>query len=156
MEEAYRDLASQLSYQPNENIIVILYTQRSLLTSRKRRPGGAINDGKLRIPIGGVTVMNPQLERILKHELTHSFLRLWRAAAARPGSTRAWRNSWSRAAQTHMRSLWQLFSSNEEKFPFPCWNIPSSAFPTCRHRLHTQSLCPEWSTCATDTAWLKS
>src|SRR4029077_20835934 len=30
---------------------------------------------KLRIPIRGVTVMNPQLERILKHELTHSFLR---------------------------------------------------------------------------------
>jgi len=76
MEEAYRDLASQLSYQPNENIIVILYTQREFVDITEAPSwAGGINDGKLRIPIGGVTVMNPQLERILKHELTHSFLR---------------------------------------------------------------------------------
>ena len=36
---------------------------------------GAINDGKLRIPIRGVSVMNPELQRVLKHELTHSFMR---------------------------------------------------------------------------------
>jgi hypothetical protein len=76
LEEAYRDLASQLSYQPAENIIVILYTQREFVDITEAPSwAGAINDGKLRIPIGGVTVMNAQLERILKHELTHSFLR---------------------------------------------------------------------------------
>jgi len=76
MEEAYRDLASQLSYQPAENIIVILYTQREFADITQAPSwAGAINDGKLRIPIGGITAMNAQLERILKHELTHSFLR---------------------------------------------------------------------------------
>jgi len=76
LEEAYRDLAGQLSYQPAENIIVILYTQREFVDITDAPSwAGAINDGKLRIPIGGVTAMNPQLEHILKHELTHSFLR---------------------------------------------------------------------------------
>jgi tetratricopeptide (TPR) repeat protein len=76
LEEAYRDLAGQLSYQPAENIIVILYTQREFVDITEAPSwAGAINDGKLRIPIGGVTAMNLQLEHILKHELTHSFLR---------------------------------------------------------------------------------
>ncbi len=76
LEEAYRDLASQLGYQPGENIIVILYTQREFADITQAPSwAGAINDGKLRIPIGGITAVNPELERILKHELTHSFLR---------------------------------------------------------------------------------
>jgi tetratricopeptide (TPR) repeat protein len=76
MEDEYRDLTSQLGYEPTENIIVILYTQKEFVDITEAPSwAGAINDGKLRIPIGGVTVMNPQLERILKHELTHSFLR---------------------------------------------------------------------------------
>ena len=76
LEESYRDLASQLTYQPGENIIVILYTQREFVDITEAPSwAGAINDGKLRIPIGGVAVMSAQLGRILKHELTHSFLR---------------------------------------------------------------------------------
>jgi tetratricopeptide (TPR) repeat protein len=75
LEESFRDLASQLNYQPGENIIVILYTQREFVDITEAPSwAGAINDGKLRIPIGGVAVMNAQLGRILKHELTHSFL----------------------------------------------------------------------------------
>jgi len=76
MEDAYRDLASQLGYEPSENIIVILYTQKEFIDITEAPSwAGAINDGKLRIPIRGVTVMNPDLARVLKHELTHSFLR---------------------------------------------------------------------------------
>jgi hypothetical protein len=36
---------------------------------------GGLNDGKLRIPIQGVTSMTPELHHVLKHELTHSFVR---------------------------------------------------------------------------------
>jgi tetratricopeptide (TPR) repeat protein len=76
LDDGYRDLASQLGYEPSEKIIVILYTQKEFVDITEAPSwAGAINDGKLRIPIGGVTVMNSQLERILKHELTHSFLR---------------------------------------------------------------------------------
>jgi len=76
MEEGYRDLASQLDYEPSEKIIVILYTQKEFVDITEAPSwAGAINDGKLRIPIRGVTVMNSELARVLKHELTHSFLR---------------------------------------------------------------------------------
>jgi peptidase MA superfamily protein len=37
---------------------------------------GGINDGTLRIPVDGLTAMTPELSRVLKHELTHSFLTL--------------------------------------------------------------------------------
>jgi len=76
MEDEYRDLASQLGYEPTENIIIILYTQKEFVDITEAPSwAGAMNDGKLRIPIRGVTAMNPELARVLKHELTHSFLR---------------------------------------------------------------------------------
>jgi tetratricopeptide (TPR) repeat protein len=75
LDDGYRDLVSQLGYEPSEKIIVILYTQKEFVDITEAPSwAGAINDGKLRIPIRGVAVMNPELERVLKHELTHSFL----------------------------------------------------------------------------------
>jgi len=75
MEEGYRDLANQLGYEPSEKIIVILYTQKQFVDITDAPSwAGAINDGKLRIPLRGVTQMNAELARVLKHELTHSFL----------------------------------------------------------------------------------
>ena len=35
---------------------------------------GAVNDGKLRIPIEGVGSITPELAHVLKHELAHSFI----------------------------------------------------------------------------------
>ena len=36
---------------------------------------GALNDGKIRVPVSGLTQMTTDLARVLKHELTHSFVR---------------------------------------------------------------------------------
>jgi len=75
LETGYQDLSSQLGYEPSENIIVILYTQKEFMDITEAPSwAGALNDGKLRIPLGGITAMDPELERNLKHELTHSFL----------------------------------------------------------------------------------
>jgi tetratricopeptide (TPR) repeat protein len=75
LDDGYRDLASQLGYEPSEKIIVILYTQKEFVDITEAPTwAGAINDGKLRIPIRGVAVMSPELARVLKHELTHSFI----------------------------------------------------------------------------------
>ena len=75
LETGYQDLSSQLGYEPGENIIVILYTQKEFMDITEAPSwAGALNDGKLRIPIGGITAMDPELERNLKHELTHSFV----------------------------------------------------------------------------------
>jgi hypothetical protein len=75
LETAYQDISRQLSYEPRENIIVILYTTTEFMDITQAPSwAGALNDGKLRIPIGGITAMDSELERNLRHELTHSFV----------------------------------------------------------------------------------
>jgi tetratricopeptide (TPR) repeat protein len=75
LEDDFRDLESQLSYTPPEQIAVILYTEQAF-ADITRAPGwvGALNDGRLRIPVQGLTEVTPDLARVLKHELTHSFV----------------------------------------------------------------------------------
>jgi tetratricopeptide (TPR) repeat protein len=75
LENSYQDISRQLGYEPGENIIVILYTQKEFVDITEAPSwAGAINDGKLRIPIGGISAVDQELDRVLKHELTHSFL----------------------------------------------------------------------------------
>jgi tetratricopeptide (TPR) repeat protein len=75
LEEDYRDLESQLDYTPPEQISVILYTSQDF-KDITRAPNwvGALNDGRLRIPVQGLTDVTPDLARVLRHELTHSFV----------------------------------------------------------------------------------
>ncbi|HEV2117173.1 MAG TPA: tetratricopeptide repeat protein [Terriglobales bacterium] len=71
----YNDLSSQLDAQPRYSIPVVLYTEQEFFDVTQA-PGwtNAINDGKLRIPVSGLTEMTPELARVLKHELAHSFI----------------------------------------------------------------------------------
>jgi tetratricopeptide (TPR) repeat protein len=75
LEEDFEDLSNQLDYTPPDQISVILYTQQSF-ADITRAPGwvGALNDGRIRIPVQGLTSVTPELARVLKHELTHSFV----------------------------------------------------------------------------------
>jgi tetratricopeptide (TPR) repeat protein len=76
LEAHFAAIESELSYTPPEPIGVILYTQQAFadITSA---PGwvGALNDGRIRVPVQGLTQLTPELSRVLKHELTHSFIR---------------------------------------------------------------------------------
>ena len=64
-----------LGYSPRNNIAVTLYTQQAFFdVTQAPSWSGAINDGKLRIPVNGVASITPDLVRVLKHELTHSFV----------------------------------------------------------------------------------
>ena len=84
LENAYQDISRQLGYQPVENVIVILYTQKEFMDITEAPSwAGALNDGKLRIPIGGISAVDADLERVLRHELTHSFLH-WLASGHCP------------------------------------------------------------------------
>jgi tetratricopeptide (TPR) repeat protein len=75
LDSEYDDLSRDLGYSPRNNIVVTLYTQQAFFdVTRAPAWTGAINDGKLRIPISGVNSVTPELARILKHELTHSFV----------------------------------------------------------------------------------
>jgi tetratricopeptide (TPR) repeat protein len=75
LEDDFNDIAAQLDYTPPEQIGVILYTNQAF-ADITRAPGwvGALNDGRLRIPVQGLSTMTPELQHVLKHELTHSFI----------------------------------------------------------------------------------
>ncbi len=75
LESDYDDLVRDLGYSPRSTIAVTLYTQQAFFdVTRAPMWTGAVNDGKLRIPVSGVSSMTPELARVLKHELTHSFV----------------------------------------------------------------------------------
>ena len=75
LEDDFRDLESQLDFTPPEPIGVILYTEQAFADiTRAPSWAGAINDGRIRVPVQGLTSVTSDLSRVLKHELTHSFV----------------------------------------------------------------------------------
>ena len=75
LDSDYDDLVRDLGFSPRDSISVTLYTRQAFFdVTRAPTWSGAINDGKLRIPISGVQSVTPELARVLKHELTHSFV----------------------------------------------------------------------------------
>jgi tetratricopeptide (TPR) repeat protein len=75
LEMHYSAIESELNYSPPESIGVILYTQQAF-ADITQAPGwvGALNDGRIRVPVQGLTGVDSELSRVLKHELTHSFV----------------------------------------------------------------------------------
>jgi hypothetical protein len=54
---------------------VVLYTGQAFFdVTQAPAWSGAVNDGKLRIPIEGLRSVTSELARVLKHELAHSFI----------------------------------------------------------------------------------
>ena len=75
LENSYSDLVRDLGISPRQNISVSLYTNQAFFDVTQAPSWiGALNDGKLRIPIQGLSAVTPDLARVLKHELAHSFI----------------------------------------------------------------------------------
>ena len=75
LESEYDDLVRGLGVSPRSSIAVVLYTDQAFFdVTQSPSWAGAVNDGKLRIPIEGVSSVTPELARVLKHELAHSFI----------------------------------------------------------------------------------
>src|SRR5262249_17692486 len=75
LEHHFDAIETELGYAPPDSIGVILYTQQAF-ADITQAPGwvGALNDGRIRVPVQGLSSVTPQLSRVLKHELTHSFI----------------------------------------------------------------------------------
>lgn len=75
LEEQYWELARDLDVTPSQPITVILYPEQAFrdVTQAAEWVGG-IYDGKIRLPIAGLTRLNPQAQSLLTHELTHAFV----------------------------------------------------------------------------------
>lgn len=75
LETGYDELGQALGSSPRDTINVILYTNQAFFdVTQAPSWTGALNDGKLRIPVSGLDALTPELARVLKHELAHSFI----------------------------------------------------------------------------------
>lgn len=75
LEAHFSAIESELNYTPPDSIGVILYTQDAFSDITKAPAWvGALNDGRIRVPVQGLTAVDQELSRVLKHELTHSFV----------------------------------------------------------------------------------
>jgi len=75
LEAHFSAIESELNFTPPDSIGVVLYT-RQAFSDITQAPGwvGALNDGRIRVPVQGLNGVTPELSRVLKHELTHSFV----------------------------------------------------------------------------------
>jgi tetratricopeptide (TPR) repeat protein len=119
LENDYSDLSSTLGTPPRDSILVTLYTEQAFFdVTRAPSWTGALNDGKLRIPVNGLSSVTSDLARVLKHELAHSFINHLSAGRCPP-----WLNEGiaqllePRTLGSDGRHLSQLFSA-EQEIPF--------------------------------------
>lgn len=76
LEHHFDDLSRDFGFVPRESIPVVLYNNQQYFdVTQAPTWAGALFDGKLRMPISGLTSVTPALSHSLKHELTHSFIR---------------------------------------------------------------------------------
>lgn len=115
----YDDLVRDLGVTPRNNILVVLYTEQAFFdVTHAPSWSGAVNDGKLRIPISGLSSVTPDLARVLKHELAHSFIN-----QATSGRCPQWLHEGvaqlveGRSTQSSGRQLAQLFQA-DHALPF--------------------------------------
>lgn len=75
LEEEHYELTRALRFTPRAPVKVTLYTNQEFrdVTDAPAWASG-LNDGEIKIPVEGVTEMTPKLRRVLRHELTHSFV----------------------------------------------------------------------------------
>ena len=75
LEKHFSAIESELNYTPPESIGVVLYTEQAFVDiTRAPAWAGALYDGRIRVPVQGLTTVDAELSRSLKHELTHSFI----------------------------------------------------------------------------------
>jgi Tfp pilus assembly protein PilF len=86
LEERFNELVSRYNSLPESVLVVILYPEREFheVTQTPQWTGG-IYDGKIRVPIGGVSAIDEPLRRVLVHELTHALV-----AAKSRGNAPTW------------------------------------------------------------------
>jgi tetratricopeptide (TPR) repeat protein len=76
LERHFDELVSSMGLLPRDPIVIVLYTNQTYFdVTQAPAWTAALNDGKLRIPVEGLTGVTPELSRVLKHELAHSFIR---------------------------------------------------------------------------------
>ncbi len=72
LEDAYTEIGSNLAYYPDVRVPVLLYSHKDFsAVTRSPDWAGAVYDGKIRLPLGGMHHMTDQLKAMLYHEYSH-------------------------------------------------------------------------------------
>src|SRR5258708_3200511 len=75
LEAHFSAIESELNYMPPESIGVVLYTDEAFRDiTRAPSWAGALNDGRIRVPVQGLTAVDQDLSRSLQHEPAHSVI----------------------------------------------------------------------------------
>ncbi len=75
LEQARRDLERRLGFSPDEPVLVILYGDRAFSeVTRAPAWSGGVYDGRIRLPVEGLTGVTPSLAISARHELVHAFV----------------------------------------------------------------------------------
>ncbi len=105
LEEEYYELTRALRFNPRTPLEVTLYTNQEFIdVTHAPAWVSGLNDGEIKIPVEGLTEMTPKLRRVLKHELTHSFVN-----AMTSGNCPSWFHE----------GLAQLYEGRERIDPYP-------------------------------------
>jgi len=78
LEAAYQDVGRRLGHFPDGKVPVILYADQEFRDSTVT-PAWAqgVFDGKIRLPVGGLSVQAETLNTAIRHEYTHALLHAW-------------------------------------------------------------------------------
>lgn len=74
LERSRASLVSQLGFEPEEPVVVILYSRRSYREMGGPHWSAGLFDGKIRMPVGGLSQVDEQIRGTLHHELVHAFI----------------------------------------------------------------------------------
>ncbi|MBI5887596.1 MAG: hypothetical protein HZB82_02630 [Deltaproteobacteria bacterium] len=75
LEEAYMKIGSDLGFYPADRIEAVLYAKEQFRdVTRSPAWAGALYDGRIKVPAGGITEKSSELEKVLFHEYTHSLV----------------------------------------------------------------------------------
>jgi tetratricopeptide (TPR) repeat protein len=74
LERSRATLISQFGYEPDEPVVVILYSGRSYREMGGPDWSAGYFDGKIRMPVGGLYQVDEQIRSTLHHELVHAFI----------------------------------------------------------------------------------
>lgn len=76
LNDAYREVGYDLDFYPEIQVPVLIYNRREFKQVTKSPDwAGAVYDGKIRIPLGGMTRMTSPLQALLYHEYAHVLVR---------------------------------------------------------------------------------
>jgi tetratricopeptide (TPR) repeat protein len=75
LEDRFRELTQAYRHAPSQPITVLLYPKQAFrdVTQAGAEVAG-LYDGKIRVPLGGLSQLDPGAKRVLTHELTHAIV----------------------------------------------------------------------------------